>query len=88
MVRSALRLAMEYPQHEEAATLGVVGIPRRPAPVDEPLDTAAAQWSHAVRDIHVLLPAPAPPTLRPTERTHAVLKRSTGTREELESKSG
>ena len=74
MVRSALRLAMEYPQHEEAATLGVVGIPRRPAPVDEPLDTPAAQWSHAVRDIHVLLPAPAPPTLRPTERTHAVLK--------------
>ena len=65
MVRSALRLAMEYPQHEEAATLGVVGIPRRPAPVDEPTCSPP---------IHVLLPAPAPPTLRPTERTHAVLK--------------
>ena len=74
MVRSALRLAMEYPQHEEAATLGVVGIPRRRPPVGEPLDTQAAQWSHAVRDVHVLLPAPAPPTLRPAERTHAVLR--------------
>ena len=74
MVRSALRLAMEYPQHEEAATLGVVGTPRRRAPVEEPLDTPTAHCFHAVRDIHVLLPAPAPPTLRPTERTHAVLK--------------